>query len=223
MFQSLPFSRSRKRAFTLIELLIVIAIILILISIALPNFMEAQIRAKVTKVKGEFRSIETAMFAYRQINPHYPFTEPTGKAPFIRRAYWPSGPRIRFAYELTTPVKYLQSVNFIDPFIGSGAVSDQHKDYEWSYYYLQYETFAYHRPSDKNYFDAWCLCSWALDTYDSGCSWFPQIVVNAKKKGVHFDPGSLVVFYSPTNGTRSRGDIAKYGGWVPPEVKMFDK
>ncbi|MBE7490114.1 prepilin-type N-terminal cleavage/methylation domain-containing protein [bacterium] len=34
--------------FTLIELLIVIAIILILISIALPNFLEAQLRAKVT-------------------------------------------------------------------------------------------------------------------------------------------------------------------------------
>ncbi len=41
--------RMRARTgFTLIELLIVIAIILILIAIALPNFMEAQMRAKVT-------------------------------------------------------------------------------------------------------------------------------------------------------------------------------
>ncbi|MBK7496274.1 MAG: prepilin-type N-terminal cleavage/methylation domain-containing protein [Candidatus Omnitrophica bacterium] len=34
------------RGFTLIELLIVIAIILILIGIALPNFLEAQVRAR---------------------------------------------------------------------------------------------------------------------------------------------------------------------------------
>ncbi|KXK39104.1 MAG: Fimbrial protein precursor [Candidatus Hinthialibacteria bacterium OLB16] len=49
-----------KRGFTLIELLIVIAIILILISIALPNFLEAQMRAKVARVRSEFRSIEAA-------------------------------------------------------------------------------------------------------------------------------------------------------------------
>jgi prepilin-type N-terminal cleavage/methylation domain-containing protein len=222
MYRSCGKGRHLK-GFTLIELLIVIAIILILIGIALPNFLEAQLRSKYARVRGEFRSIETALTAYRQINPHYPITEPTGKKPFVRRPGWPSGPRIRFAYELTTPVKYLQSVNFIDPFIGNGAVSDQHKDFEWSYYYLNYETFALHRPSDKNTFDAWCVCSWAVDTFDSGCSWFPQIVVNAKKKGLAYDPGILVVIYSPTNGTRSRGDIAKYGGWVPPEVKQYDR
>ncbi|MBW7937580.1 MAG: prepilin-type N-terminal cleavage/methylation domain-containing protein, partial [Candidatus Omnitrophica bacterium] len=43
VFSALP----KKAGFTLIELLIVIAIILILISIALPNFLEAQMRAKV--------------------------------------------------------------------------------------------------------------------------------------------------------------------------------
>lgn len=51
----------RGKGFTLIELLIVIAIILILISIALPNFMEAQIRARVAQTKGNMRSIQMAM------------------------------------------------------------------------------------------------------------------------------------------------------------------
>jgi prepilin-type N-terminal cleavage/methylation domain-containing protein len=51
----------RLKGFTLIELLIVIAIILILISIALPNFMEAQVRAKVAQTKGNMRSIQMAM------------------------------------------------------------------------------------------------------------------------------------------------------------------
>jgi len=54
----------KRKGFTLIELLIVIAIILILIAIALPNFLEAQIRARVTKANGELRSLATALFDY---------------------------------------------------------------------------------------------------------------------------------------------------------------
>ena len=49
-----------KKGFTLIELLIVIAIILILIAIALPNFLEAQIRAKVVNSTAEMKSLESA-------------------------------------------------------------------------------------------------------------------------------------------------------------------
>jgi general secretion pathway protein G len=54
-----------KRGFTLIELLIVIAIILILIAIALPNFLEAQIRAKVAASRANMRSIGQAMETFR--------------------------------------------------------------------------------------------------------------------------------------------------------------
>ncbi len=53
------------QGFTLIELLIVIAIILILISIALPNFLEAQIRAKTAKSYSEMRSLTSALEAFR--------------------------------------------------------------------------------------------------------------------------------------------------------------
>lgn len=55
---------ARKRGFTLIELLIVIAIILILIGIALPNFLEAQERARVTRAKAQLRTVETALFSH---------------------------------------------------------------------------------------------------------------------------------------------------------------
>ncbi|MCA9424252.1 MAG: prepilin-type N-terminal cleavage/methylation domain-containing protein [Candidatus Omnitrophica bacterium] len=55
----------RSKGFTLIELLIVIAIILILIAIALPNFLEAQQRAKIANVRAGMRGIGTAIEAFR--------------------------------------------------------------------------------------------------------------------------------------------------------------
>ena len=56
--------RTQKTGFTLIELLIVVAIIGILAAIAVPNFMNAQIRAKISRALADLRGIRTALESY---------------------------------------------------------------------------------------------------------------------------------------------------------------
>ncbi len=62
----------RIKGFTLIELLIVVAIIAILAAIAVPNFLEAQVRSKVARVKADQRSMATALESYFIDNNAYP-------------------------------------------------------------------------------------------------------------------------------------------------------
>jgi prepilin-type N-terminal cleavage/methylation domain-containing protein len=61
-----------RRAFTLIELLIVVGIIAILAAIALVNFLEAQTRAKVSRVHTDMRALATAVEAYAVDASRYP-------------------------------------------------------------------------------------------------------------------------------------------------------
>jgi prepilin-type N-terminal cleavage/methylation domain-containing protein len=62
----------KYRGFTLIELLIVMAIIAILTAIAVPNFLEAQVRAKVACVRSDFRSLSSALESFQAENNMYP-------------------------------------------------------------------------------------------------------------------------------------------------------
>jgi len=127
------------RGFTLIELLIVVAIIAILAAIAVPNFLEAQVRAKVSRVKADMRSIATAIEAYSVDTNLYPVATqgefsvnsqfPTGGTPPEN-----SGNRVTFAslgicdepdahfMILTTPVAYITALPG-DPFADKKGVA----------------------------------------------------------------------------------------------------
>ncbi len=92
---------NQHKAFTLIELLIVVAIIGILAAIAVPNFINAQTRAKLARAYGDIDAIESALHQYRLDNNKFP--------PSHNGSSYIDPHFLRFVY-LTTPVSYLSAV-----------------------------------------------------------------------------------------------------------------
>lgn len=102
--------RQSPHGFTLIELLIVVAIIAILAAIAVPNFLEAQTRAKVSRVRSDLRTIATAMETYVVDHNVLP---PRTHEPALGR--WGLGTYTIWR-KLTTPIAYVTGSVFDDPF-----------------------------------------------------------------------------------------------------------
>jgi prepilin-type N-terminal cleavage/methylation domain-containing protein len=61
-----------KKGFTLIELMIVVAIVGILAAIAIPAYIDYTIRAKITEIAGGYDALSTALGEYHASNGFFP-------------------------------------------------------------------------------------------------------------------------------------------------------
>ena len=189
---------STRHGFTLIELLIVVAIIAILAAIAVPNFLEAQTRSKVSRVRSDMRSLVTSTEAYAVDNNRYP---PDGDDIF------PSNPLVDFDTArrlkvLTTPIAYITSLPHdpfnleYDPNIPLVFIFPGQPPYTYAY-----NTFGAYQedpqrgqPANKGHPDNYNYTSLGPSRqFDS-----------------YFTASRLA--YDPTNGTVSAGDIFQFGG-----------
>ncbi|MFH1738806.1 MAG: prepilin-type N-terminal cleavage/methylation domain-containing protein, partial [bacterium] len=91
-------SSSTQNGFTIIELMTVAVIISILASIAIPNFMNANIRAKVARSIAEQELLVWALESYYLDNDTYPPNKKKGEA-----SAWDLVP-------VTTPIPYISSL-----------------------------------------------------------------------------------------------------------------
>ena len=86
--------------FTLIELLIVVAIIAILAAIAIPNFLNAQVRSKVSRMESDMRTLGVAIELYHVDYGKYPRQGPEGTCVVVTTGL----------PELTTPIAHITSI-----------------------------------------------------------------------------------------------------------------
>lgn len=124
-----PASRNIQSGFTLIELLIVVAIIAILAAIAVPNFLEAQTRAKISRNKADMRALVTATETYHVDYSKYPIPSKADGSymgdPVTASDDWFE---TKTAISLTTPIAYISS-RFGDVFAKRGSDEAQNFHY----------------------------------------------------------------------------------------------
>ena len=216
------FCRFRTQAFTLIELLIVVAIIAILAAIAVPNFLEAQTRSKVSRVKADMRTLATGIESYNIDWNRAPIT-----------SQWVSGPgapapsnfnnRLR---GITSPVAYVTSLPK-DVFWNKQVLFPITPGIEPTFEYTDYTTgvtgenlgtlptynLFNSRFSMTHYYGNAGEVNWALQSAGPDqVNDFQNNPLNPLSKpvpaGDALKEGTNRT-YDPTNGTISNGDIAR--------------
>ena len=202
----------KLRGFTLIELLIVVAIIAILAAIAVPNFLEAQMRSKVTRCKTDMRSMATALEAYRIEFNHYPIDSDGLIYKYsVPPTLWQDKGYSELNV-LTSPVAYITSVpRNVFPNLSAGG-----NQFKYPYIGEDMRKNAMDKHLGEPFFEPgaamWGLYSMGPDMRDSqgqclvfGLAW---LLTQPGYPEWKVAPGAL---YDATNGTVSNGDIARVG------------
>ncbi|MFH0793839.1 MAG: prepilin-type N-terminal cleavage/methylation domain-containing protein [bacterium] len=200
--------------FTLIELLIVVAIIAILAAIAVPNFLEAQVRSKVARAKADMRTETTAVEAYLVDNNHYPpawDTTSPGTHTWGTTVTPPFHSRIPNV--LTTPQAYLTTIPN-DPFRDQvNALTGYLANYNSRHTYFNFEYFKagglVPAPPGENTFThaialggQWLMYSPGPDKDEWNRTSFSAPML----------PRRVYIDYDPTNGTVSQGNVFRTQG-----------
>ncbi len=178
-----------KQGFTLIELLIVVAIIGILAAIAVPNFLNAQTRAMVSRAQSDLRSLKTALEMYRLDNNTY-----------LRR-------KDAFNYfnelaPLTSPIAYMASIPR-DPFANKFDVNDPSIELHGGFY-------TYQNCAEEPGYCGGSAGAYFKKLYEGGAHYFLWSVGPDRKEG--YTGGTYMMFqYDASNGLKSTGDIIVYG------------
>ena len=200
LITSFPHNESSRKpaAFTLIELLIVVAIIAILAAIAVPNFLEAQVRSKVSRAKSDMRSIATAIEAYAVDHNGY----------FLNDQYLHTN--------LTTPVAYMTTMPN-DPF-GWDRYRGINEYDDVSYEYGIGKA-GERNVTNRELGNTWMIESSGPDKHDGTGSNTDGSANNYLTSQFPWPTATNVaemigLVYDSTNGTKSFGEIFRAGGVV---------
>jgi len=193
-------------AFTLIELLIVVAIIAILAAIAVPNLLEAQVRAKVTRAKSDMRTVATALEAYVVDNNSYPPDFTQTQPPFNQAIYAKLLPRL---IPLTTPISYVATLptdGFAPQIANAGTIqSTFYQDSAGNVHNpLVFDYARYDRNHPHDTLTAWSNISLSPESVQWALNSAGPSADNMEFLG---NPGLEV--YDPTNGTTSQGNVLR--------------
>lgn len=210
----------KKQGFTLIELLIVVAIIAILAAIAIPNFLQAQTRAKISRTVSDMRAIATGLESYYVDHNAYPETR-AGYAELIT----PSS--VYGLFRLTTPTAYITSIPespFIEKFgRGTGEPAPVVPDRN---FFLFVSTTDYRGGANPGLNDVRrqelrtdALAYMGENAPLSSILWELKSVGPNNLDDMHlYYQGQIdqAAPYDPTNGTTSAGDIVWFGPGFQP-------